>query len=328
MKRLPELLNLGLPPPMTDQAVASTARRFAISAEQFHKIAITALVLLITIMVTGAAVRLTESGLGCEDWPNCSSDRLIEFGTPNQAIEQINRLFTGLVSVSVLAAVVGARLRNPYRSDLWFWSWMLVAGVLLNIPLGGITVWTDLHPIAVGSHFVLALATVAAAMVLVSRSAQGSGPYRVTVSNRLLWHSRAVLLASVVLILSGPIVTGTGPHAGDATAQRYNFFLPDVVRVHAVLAWILCAVVVAYCISLVREKASHALLRRAQLLLALIVIQGGIGYLQWAMDLQQVIVLIHILFASLVCAAAVWMHMGLSAPVDESADLHAVPTPS
>lgn len=309
---------------MTEPVVASTARRFAVSPELFHKIAITALILLITIMVTGAAVRLTESGLGCEDWPNCSSDRLLEFGTPNQAIEQINRLFTGLVSLSVLAAVIGARYRTPRRSDLTLWSWLLVAGVLLNIPLGGITVWTDLHPIAVGSHFILALATVAAAMVLVSRSKQGPGPYAPVVAKKLVWHSRAVMLSTVVLILSGPIVTGTGPHAGDATAQRYNFFLPDVVRIHAILAWVLCAVVVSFCVMLVREKAPEPLLRRAQLLLGAIVVQGAIGYLQWSMDLQQVVVLFHILFASLLSAAAVWMHMGISGPVDEATQHSAV----
>ncbi|MSV84916.1 MAG: hypothetical protein F2864_05330, partial [Actinobacteria bacterium] len=124
-------------------------RRFRLSAEAYRKVTVVALALIAIIVVTGAAVRLTGSGLGCEDWPNCSSGEFVGFETPNQTIEQVNRLFTGLVSVAVIAAVLGSLRRRPYRRDLVWWSAGLVAGVIGQIVLGGITVLVDLHPAAV-----------------------------------------------------------------------------------------------------------------------------------------------------------------------------------
>ncbi|HNJ23807.1 MAG TPA: COX15/CtaA family protein, partial [Microthrixaceae bacterium] len=142
----------------------------------YRRIVAIALALLCAIVVTGAAVRLSGSGLGCDDWPNCSSERVIEFGNPNQTIEQVNRLFTGLVSLSVAAAVLGSIRRRPYRRDLVVLSWGLVAGVIGQIVLGGITVLVGLHPAAVAGHFLLSMILVADAVVLLWRSGQPDGP--------------------------------------------------------------------------------------------------------------------------------------------------------
>ena len=111
-----------------------------------------ALVALIGIIITGAAVRLTNSGLGCDDWPNCNSEKLIDVSSTHAAIEQVNRLLTGVVVLAVAVAVLGSYLRTPRRRDLVWWSWSLVIGVFANAFLGAVTVWVDLHPYAVQGH--------------------------------------------------------------------------------------------------------------------------------------------------------------------------------
>ena len=127
---------------------------------------------------TRQAVRLTGSGLGCEDWPNCTSTDFVKVSNPNQAIEQLNRLFTGLVSLAVAAAVLGAFRRRPYRRDLVAWALGLVAGVVGQIVLGGITVLVDLHPAAVAGHFVLSMLLVSDAVILLHRAGTEPGPRR------------------------------------------------------------------------------------------------------------------------------------------------------
>ena len=119
--------------PATNADTTAPRERFTISAERYRAVTVFALVMLGLIVVTGAAVRLTESGLGCEDWPNCSEGELIQFGSPNQTIEQVNRLITGLVSIAVIAAVLGSLRRRPYRRDLVWWSVSLVAGVVASL---------------------------------------------------------------------------------------------------------------------------------------------------------------------------------------------------
>jgi cytochrome c oxidase assembly protein subunit 15 len=286
--------------------------RFTISAQRYRTVTIAALAMLVLIVVTGAAVRLTESGLGCEAWPNCSDDELLQFGTPNQAIEQLNRLLTGLVSLSVIAAVLGSLRRRPYRRDLVWWSWSLVAGVVAQIVLGGITVLVDLHPVAVGGHFVLSMLLVAAATTLVWRAGQEPGPRHVRVSPVDLNLSRAAVATGSLLMLTGPAVTGSGPHAGDATAERFGFFIPDVVRVHSINMWVFLAVVVVLLFRLARSGAPGDVQRRGRRLLAAIVVQGGIGYLQYELGIPPWLVILHILGASAIIGLLVWFHLGLS----------------
>ena len=142
---------------------------------QYRAVTIGALLAVCAIVVTGAAVRLTGSGLGCDDWPNCNDSQLIDVSSKHAAIEQVNRLFTGLVSVAVIAAVLGSLVREPRRRDLTQWSVGLVAGVLGQIVLGGVTVLVDLHPIAVQGHLLLSMVLVANATVLVRRAGEPDG---------------------------------------------------------------------------------------------------------------------------------------------------------
>jgi heme a synthase len=265
-----------------------------------------------TIVVTGAAVRLTGSGLGCETWPNCSEGQLLEFGSPNQTIEQVNRLFTGFVSLSVIAAVLGSLWRTPRRSDLIGWSLALVAGVLGQIVLGGITVLVELHPAAVGAHFVLSMILLAAAVTLVWRAGHEPGPRSPRVRPVELWLSRLALASAAALMLTGPLVTGSGPHAGDAEARRFGYSIPDVVRIHGINMWIFLTTVVVLLFLLARRRAPSDILRRGRALLVAIVAQGTIGYVQYALGVPAWIVLAHIAGATTVLGLTVWFHLGLS----------------
>jgi cytochrome c oxidase assembly protein subunit 15 len=294
---------------------AAPAERFTLSARSYRTVVVVALALLCVIVVSGAAVRLTGSGLGCRDWPNCSSDQFIAAGDMNQAIEQVNRLFTGLVSVAVIAAVLGSLRRRPYRRDLVWWSVGLVAGVIGQIVLGGVTVLVGLNPIAVAGHFVLSMVLVADAVVLLWRSGQEPGPRSPVVGRTDLLISRCAVAGACLLMVTGPLVTGTGPHAGDVDAKRFPFFIPDVARVHGINMWVFLVLVVVLLVRLRRNGAAAAVQRRGYRLLVAIVAQGAIGYTQYELGIPAWLVAFHIAGATAVMGLTVWFHLGLSAPI-------------
>lgn len=289
----------------------------------YRWLAITALALLVAIVVTGAAVRLTGSGLGCSDWPNCEPGDFVSVSTPNQAIEQLNRLFTGLVSLAVAAAVLGSIRRRPFRRDLVWLSVGLVLGVIGQIVLGGITVLVDLHPVAVGGHFVLSMILVADAVVLTWRAGRPAGPRAPVVDRGDLWLSRIAVTLAAGLMLTGPIVTGTGPHAGDAASPRFGFSIPDVARIHSINMWLFLAVLVVLLVRLVRTPGvdrlgDGRLVRRGTAVLVVVVAQGGIGYVQYATGIPAALVLAHIIGATAVLSTTIWFHLGLSAPTADA----------
>ena len=148
------------------------------SPSAYRRLTLLAALALAVIIVTGALVRLTGSGLGCPDWPQCNETRFVDVSSTHGAIEQVNRLFTGLVAVAVVLAVLGSLVRRPRRRDLLWLSIGLVAGVIGQIVLGGITVLTDLHPASVQAHFVLSIVILTDALVLHQRASEEPGPYR------------------------------------------------------------------------------------------------------------------------------------------------------
>ncbi|MFM7062997.1 MAG: COX15/CtaA family protein [Actinomycetes bacterium] len=282
------------------------------SPRTYRRVVAVALALLATIVVTGAAVRLTGSGLGCEDWPNCTSGDFIKVSNPNQAIEQLNRLFTGLVSLGVIAAVLGAFRRRPFRRDLVGWAAGLVLGVIGQIVLGGITVLVDLHPAAVAGHFVLSMILIADAVVLLRRSGQEPGPRQPRVGSTDLLLSRLACVLLALGMVTGPVVTGAGPHAGDGSAPRFDAAVPDVVRIHSLNMWCFLAVLVVLLVRLARSGAPADVLRNGQALVAVLVLQGGIGYLQYELGIPAWLVIFHIAGATAVVALMVWFHLCLS----------------
>lgn len=296
----------------TSTNLQEDGRRLVVSVDAFRTVATAALVVVSIVIITGAAVRLTGSGMGCETWPRCTGDNFISFRDPNQTIEQTNRLFSGLASIAVaVLAVFAARARIPYRSDLFRWSLALVVGVLGQMPLGGITVLTHLHPASVAAHFVLSMLLLVAAIVLVWRSRHGTQPPTALVDRADIIASRVAVCLAALLMLTGPALTGTGPNAGGAQARRFGWFIPDVTRVHSVNMWVFLLVVLSLSVHLARSGAPEGVTRRARNLLVVVVAQGSIGYAQYWMGIPPLLVVAHIAGAVAVVTATVWFHLGL-----------------
>lgn len=267
---------------------------------RYRAVTIAALIALSVIVVTGAAVRLTGSGLGCDDWPNCNSERLIDVSTGHAAIEQVNRLFTGVVALSVIAAVLGSLVRVPRRRDLTWLSLGLVAGVIAQIVLGGITVLVELHPLAVQGHFLLSMVLIANAVVLVRRAGEPDGHPRVMVvrpvTSRWIW---ALAAFTSLAIVTGTVVTGTGPHAGDENARRFDFDISHVARVHglSVIATIAVALAIAWRIRLDAGERRH-LTGPLSTWMFVAVLQAVVGYVQYFNGVPEVLVAVHIVGAT------------------------------
>ncbi|GER22033.1 cytochrome b561 [Zafaria cholistanensis] len=275
-----------------------------------HRLAVASLVSEVAIIITGGAVRLTKSGLGCAEWPNCMPGTMTptaEMGI-HGLIEFGNRMLT-----FVLAAVAVAMLASVWRGrkehrTVFALAAALLAGIPLQAVIGGITVWTDLNPWVVSLHFLASSLMVCAATLMVNRTGRvvrGEGPLaapHLAGSQRSLgW---AVLVASAAAICLGTIVTGTGPHAGDAAAPRHGFDALLVTRLHAMPVYLLVAAT-ALALFLAFRAPAPAGLRRALLLLAaVLVLQAGIGYWQHFTGLPVVLVLAHMLGAALLAAAA------------------------
>jgi cytochrome c oxidase assembly protein subunit 15 len=291
---------------------------------EFHNICVAALVLVGVIVVTGAAVRLSGSGLGCNDWPNCNDSSLVDVSSQHSAIEQINRLFTFVVGLAVVLAALGAWVRRPRRRDLVWLSMALVAGIPAQGVVGAIVVWTDLNPFAVQLHFVLSMALVAIAVVLVVRSREPDDVRRVSaVVPRTRHRLRLVVIWTAVTILAGTFVTGTGPHAGDERARRFTFWsVKWATRVHSVIAWI--AVFMALNLLWHLRKRAHdreVLDAPLTAWMCVAVVQGGVGYLQYANGVPAPLVAVHVALATTLWAISVWLWTATSRPTGSARSL-------
>ncbi len=278
-----------------------------VSPASYRKVVVAAGVLLTLIVFTGALVRLTESGLGCEDWPTCSEEKIAPEWGFHPWIEFGNRLLSGVVGVGVGVAVLTAYRRRPRRSDLVRWAWYLVAGVAGQIVLGGVTVRLDLHPLLVSAHFLLSMVLLWNAMVLLAKARGDAGPPTPTVPNGIVRHSRAIVGASVVLLVAGTVVTGTGPNSGDFRADRLNLSLTDVSRVHSLAAWVTLGLLVWLAVRMQRAGIAPLALRAP---IAVAVVQGGLGYLQYSLGVPPVLVMLHVIGAVVFFLLILHMHLG------------------
>ncbi len=251
------------------------------------------------IAVTGATVRVTSSGLGCSEWPKCTPESFVPVGTHhselNAAIEFGNRTLTFLVlAVGVIVLLATARMR-PRRRDLLLMAALVPVGVLGQAVVGGITVWSDLHPASVGAHFVLSILVVIVTMAYYVRCREPEGQLRPTVGPLLRLTATALVPVGLVLIVAGVVVTGTGPHGGDASAPRWDFPLEAVTRVHSLLAWLTTALTVAVIVMALRTAAPRTVRVQAWLLLAAVLGQGVLGYTQYLLGLPAWMVVLHVL---------------------------------
>ena len=265
------------------------------------------------IVVTGGAVRLTGSGLGCPTWPECTPgsyfpvENQVE-GTFHSWIEFGNRLLTFVLVIFALATLI-AVLRSG-RKDLR----LLAAGQFLGIfgqgILGGITVLTDLNPITVAAHFLLSIVLIAAATSLHSRR---KGPaVRTQVSGSLHTFSKAHTAWAALVIVLGTVVTAAGPHAGDKDVPRLDVGIEDVARMHSLSVIILMLFTVAYYI---RKDLSALTKRRIQVFFGISLAQGVLGYIQYFLGVPELLVGLHILGTALVWIAAwrIWLSVQFKA---------------
>jgi cytochrome c oxidase assembly protein subunit 15 len=284
-------------------------------ADRYRQVTLVAVFLLAAIIVTGGAVRLTGSGLGCPEWPNCEPGSL----TPRAAtdghamVEFVNRVFTGAVSIAVIAAVLGSLVRIPRRRDLVWLSLGLVIGVVAQAVLGGVVVAVGLKPPFVMAHFLLSLVLLADAIVLHDRAGHDGERSRV-VSDGVLRLGWLLLACVSVVVVTGTVVTATGPHAGDERAERFKFALSHVARVHGVSVMVFLAAVLATMWLLNREGAPTGVRTRLGALLAAILFQAAVGYIQYFNGIPAALVAMHLLGATVVFGATLWFLLGLWGP--------------
>ena len=288
----------------------------AVSPARYRRITLFAVVALAFIVLTGAAVRLTGSGLGCTDWPTCEQGRLApgEITDAPAMIEFVNRLITGLVSVAVILAVAGAARRIPRRRDLVWLAAGLVAGVLGQIVLGGLVVLFELSPRLVMGHFLVSMLILWNAVVLHHRAGRPGGPVTPLVGRSLVQLARCIFVVGALVIFTGTVVTASGPHAGDTQATRLGLDVPDVARVHGLWVVLLVVLTLVLTVGSARQAAPSSVQRAARLLVVVLAAQAAIGYTQYFTGVPVVLVGFHILGAIGVWIAVVHLNLVVSGP--------------
>ena len=320
-----------------------------LSPPAYRRVTLVALVALTFIIVSGAAVRLTGSGLGCPDWPTCADDRVVAPLEYHAMVEFVNRTVTGLVSLAVIVAVLGSLRRQPRRRDLAWLSLGLVGGVIGQIVLGGLTVLFELKPGFVMAHFLVSMVLLFDAVVLHDRAGRPDGPDPAgdpagdgrpdgpdpavdpgDAGDAVAWTadrdlrllgSLAVAAAGLVLFL-GTVVTSSGPHGGDENAERLQFALPQVARLHGAAVVVFLGLTVVALLRLRAAKAPTRVLRRGELVLAVSVAQAAIGYIQYFNGVPALLVGVHVAGAAAVWIAALRLRLSLSAPTPARPEAH------
>ncbi|MFF0855518.1 heme A synthase [Streptomyces sp. NPDC003280] len=283
--------------------LAFIAGRWTPDPRTVRRAALTALVMTVIIVVTGGAVRLTGSGLGCPTWPTCTDDSLTTTRAMglHGVIEFGNRMLTYVLCAAVGWAIVAARAEKPRRRSLTRLGWAQFWVVMGNAVLGGIVVLVGLNPYTVAAHFLLSSALIAIGTVMWQRTREGDGAPRPLVGKavqQLVWF---LVAASVLLIAVGTVVTGAGPHAGDSSeVERIPIDWETVSKLHAVLAWIVVTLTFALWFVLKAVDAPKGPLNRTRELFLVLLGQGVIGYVQYFTHLPEVLVGAHMLGSCLV----------------------------
>jgi heme a synthase len=286
-----------------------------------RRIALAGVISTAGIILTGAAVRLSKSGLGCPDWPQCTRSSLVAAHTRGDPmfhtwIEFGNRMVTVLVTIVAVAVLIAAWRFRPggrgapgarRRMDLVWLAAAQPAGVVAQIVLGGIVVLTDLNPATVSLHFMVSVAVVAAAVTLHVRCTEGTGPARPLVRPDLRLLAWAVVAVAAVMLAAGTVVTGTGPLAGAGDVPRYHLPLEGVTQFHADIGWLLGGLTVALVVGLHATRAPARVRRLGWLLLGLLGAQGVIGYTQYFTGLPAGLVWVHVAGSLLIWIAALRM---------------------
>jgi heme a synthase len=263
-------------------------------------------------VATGAAVRLSDSGLGCPDWPTCSHSRLTPPASLHPVIEFGNRVVVFALVVTCAVTYVASFLRRPARRDLRWLSGGLILGVLGEAVLGAVVVYTKLNAYVVMTHFMLGIALLTIVVVLCLRADHGPGRGTPVVNRRVLRLTRAYLVLLVAALSAGTATTGAGPHAGGKGAKRVDIGLSDMTRIHAEMVWVTLIVLILVLWTLWRSDAPAHIQESGRILIGAMFVQGLLGYTQYVTHLPAVLVGFHVVGATVVWSTALWFHHGLS----------------
>ena len=309
---------------------------FSISQSQYQKITKVSLLLHAFIIITGAAVRLSGSGLGCSDWPTCENDQLVaEIDDVHAMVEFVNRVITGFVALAVMIAVLGSLFRVPKRKDLIYLSIGLVVGVVIQVIVGALVVREHLPPSLVITHFLVSMVLVWNAVELDHRARLDDKSELSSPPMLLKRMTKLIVGLGALVITTGTIVTGSGPHSGaenqqildalesqgtassianlELEVERLPFDVPDVARIHgiSVMLFLLLSLRLLFVI----KRHSPEFITVGQNLMAAIVIQAAIGYFQYFTGVPALLVGVHVAGATLIWIMILRLYLEVNRPM-------------
>lgn len=282
-------------------------RLLPVSDSHLRRIGLATVVANIAIVVTGGAVRLTGSGLGCSTWPKCTDGSYVPTDelSYHTVIEFGNRTLTFVLGLIMAAALVAAWTRRPRDKALVWLAVGMLAGIPAQAVIGGITVRTQLNPWTVGAHFLVSMILVGLAVLFWHRTSDdtASPVVRVVRPELRLW-GWALVAVTAIVVVAGVVVTGSGPHAGDEAAARTGLDPEAVTQFHSDAVMLLIGLSVAGWLALRATGAPPATCRAAAVLIGVELAQGVIGFVQYFTGLPTGVVAAHLLGACLVWVAA------------------------
>lgn len=313
-------------PPGSASGAGSSVPNLAARAPQWLRVIFIAnLVAQTGIVLTGGLVRLTGSGLGCPTWPECAPGSFVPTATQEQTwhkyVEFGNRTLTFLLGILAIAAIIGAivwarnlrRRTGISRRPVVLLAAVPLLGTIAQAILGGVTVLTGLNPVSVSAHFMVSAALIAFTLLLIVRSRElGDQPVAVLVAQPIRYLSRGIVFVALIVLTLGTLVTGSGPHSGDAeTVNRLPFDPRFISWLHADAVLLFVGLIVGLAVALVVTKAPAGIRTRTWWLLGICLAQGGVGYTQYFTGLPWLIVLVHLAGACAVWLAVLTVHFSM-----------------
>ncbi|WP_433869348.1 COX15/CtaA family protein [Saccharopolyspora sp. CA-218241] len=287
------------------------------------------------ISVTGATVRVTGSGLGCPTWPQCFPGSMVpvdhhEVATLHQVIEFGNRLLTFLVGFVALACLIAAWKVRPRRPRLIRLAWIMPLGVVVQAVIGGMTVLVDLAWWSVSVHFMASAVLIWLAAMLYKAAAEGDRPPVDVVPRPMRRLLVALTAVTAAMLVAGTLVTAAGPHAGDPETPRLGLPVLTLTQVHGLLVMAYVLLLAVFGVWLRTARPTKALLRAYAAACAVVLVQGAIGSLQYALSVPEALVVLHVLGSTLViiATALLWAESRYRGPLPTEDRQEAEPVPA